>query len=68
MEQKPLLLQKYLKCAIQGISLTDYLIFRRTTNIFWNIHSLIFALGIVTPWGQDPRSEAWFWEAGDEAI
>ena len=21
-----------------------------------------FALGIVTPWGQDSRSEAWFWE------
>ncbi len=21
-----------------------------------------FALGIVTPWGQDPRSGAWFWE------
>ena len=20
------------------------------------------ALGIVTPWGQDPRSGAWFWE------
>ncbi len=20
------------------------------------------ALGIVTPWGQDSRSEAWFWE------
>ena len=21
-----------------------------------------FALGMVTPWGQDSRSEAWFWE------
>ena len=25
-----------------------------------------FALRIVTPWGQDPRSGAWFWEAGNE--